>query len=83
MRTAGRAWWLAGLAVALTRKTKVDKDGGSEPVWNETLVFECVDQYLLEVRRHVSSGSMGLWGWLSMACRRVCAAGRWRCGTRT
>lgn len=51
----------AGQAVALTRKTKVDKDGGSEPVWNETLTFDIVDQYLLEVchRRHILMGPAG------------------------
>jgi hypothetical protein len=54
-------WAYVGQAVALTRKTKVDKDGGSEPVWNETLVFDIVDQYLLEVghRRHIVMGPAG------------------------
>ncbi|CAM9228565.1 unnamed protein product [Pylaiella littoralis] len=36
-----------GQAVALSRKTKVDKDGGADPRWNETVELDIVDQYTL------------------------------------
>ncbi|CAM9099586.1 unnamed protein product, partial [Discosporangium mesarthrocarpum] len=38
-----------GQAVAISRKTKVDKDGGCDPQWDETLEMDIVDQYLLNV----------------------------------
>ncbi|CAN0260617.1 unnamed protein product, partial [Ectocarpus sp. 12 AP-2014] len=36
-----------GQAVSLSRKTKVDKDGGMDPRWNETIEIDIVDQYTL------------------------------------
>lgn len=40
---------LGGQAVNQTKKTKVDTDGGTDPVWNERVLFHVVDQYTLEV----------------------------------
>eukprot|EP00903_Cladosiphon_okamuranus_P006779 g6608.t1 len=36
-----------GQAVSLSRRTKVDKDGGMDPRWNETVEIDIVDQYIL------------------------------------
>ncbi|CAN0147336.1 unnamed protein product, partial [Ectocarpus sp. 8 AP-2014] len=36
-----------GQAVSLSQKTKVDKDGGMDPRWNETIEIDVVDQYTL------------------------------------
>lgn len=38
-----------GQAVKVTKKTKVDTDGGTAPQWNETLTMDIVDQYTLNI----------------------------------
>lgn len=38
-----------GKAVKTVKRTPADKDGGSEPVWESDVVFEVVDQYLMEL----------------------------------
>ena len=36
-------------AAKMSKKCPVDKDGGSDPVWQTQLTFDVVDQYLMEV----------------------------------
>ncbi|CAM9794213.1 unnamed protein product [Chrysoparadoxa australica] len=38
-----------GQALAVNRKTQVDKDGGTQPVWNDVLEMDIVDQYSLSI----------------------------------
>lgn len=36
-------------AAKMSKKCPVDKDGGTEPVWQTSLTFDVVDQYLMDV----------------------------------
>jgi hypothetical protein len=39
-----------GQAATLSRRSRVDKDGGSEPNWSgEVLYMDIVDQYMLKI----------------------------------
>lgn len=38
-----------GLAIRTVKRTPADKDGGTEPKWGSDLVFEIVDQYLMDI----------------------------------
>ena len=38
-----------GQSVKITKKTKVDTDGGTAPQWNESLTMDVVDQYTLGI----------------------------------
>lgn len=40
---------LEGQASKLIKKSPVDKDGGTDPVWDSILNFDIVDQYVLDV----------------------------------
>lgn len=40
---------LNSIAAKMTKKTPVDKDGGSDPTWQKTLKFDIVDQYLMDI----------------------------------
>lgn len=40
---------LSGQAVDMIKRSPVDKDGGSDPVWDYSIAFDLVDQYLLDV----------------------------------
>mmetsp|Transcript_16218 Transcript_16218/g.22145 ORF Transcript_16218/g.22145 Transcript_16218/m.22145 type:complete len:1209 (-) Transcript_16218:67-3693(-) len=40
---------LEGKAVKVVKRTAADKDGGADPVWQDNIKFDIVDQYLLDV----------------------------------
>ena len=40
---------LDGLAIRTVKRTPADKDGGTEPKWGCDLVFDVVDQYLMDI----------------------------------
>jgi Ca2+-binding EF-hand superfamily protein len=41
---------LDGQAVQIVKRTPADKDGGRDPVWENEILFDVVDQYKLEVK---------------------------------
>jgi len=38
-----------GFAVKINKRTTVDKDGGSNPEWNQTIQMDVVDHFKIEV----------------------------------
>ncbi len=40
---------LEGKAVKMIKRTAADKDGGHDPVWESSVAFDVVDQYLLDL----------------------------------
>jgi len=40
---------MEGKAVKMVKRTPADKDGGNDPVWQDEIRFEVVDQYLVDV----------------------------------
>lgn len=40
---------LEGSATKMTKKTLVDKDGGTDPIWNDAVTFDAVDQFNIAV----------------------------------
>lgn len=40
---------LDGKAVQMIKRTPADKDGGSDPIWKNTMHFDIVDQYLADL----------------------------------
>ena len=43
------AFTLNSQAAKMTKRCPVDKDGGSDPVWDSEILFDVVDQYLMDV----------------------------------
>jgi hypothetical protein len=48
---------LDGECRSFRQQTKVDTDGGRDPVWNQVFQFDVVDHFILKVR-----GPSGSWG---------------------
>ena len=57
---------LEGECRSFRQKTRVDTDGGNNPVWNQKLQFDVVDHHMLQVSTH------GLLHRLRYGLRGVC-----------
>jgi Ca2+-binding EF-hand superfamily protein len=62
----------------MIKRTAADKDGGGDPVWNETILFDIVDQYQLnvEVLNQSAAGSDTLLGYCTFSLLSTFRSGK-------
>ena len=68
---------MEGKAVKMVKRTPADKDGGADPVWENTINFDVVDQYLiqLEVLNQSALGKDTVLGFAQLSLLNVFRSG--------